>query len=209
MRIGIIGAGRVGGTLAGKFTKAGHEVALANSRDPETLRALADSLGGHAHPATAVQAARFGEVVVIAVPFASYPALPVEELAGKTVIDASNYYPERDGPHPELDQGRTTSSEMIAHRLRGAYVVKAFNTMRWDHLRDHGRQSSAALRYGIPVSGDDNAAKRRVLDLVEQIGFEPVDAGSLADGGRKQQPGTALHGTDLTGEQLHAWLGAP
>lgn len=208
MRIGIVGGGRVGGTLARLFSKAGHEVTVANSRGPETLRGLADELGGQVHAATADEAARFGDMVVMSVPFGRYTELPVEPVAGKTVIDTGNYYPDRDGHYPELDQDRTTSSELLQRHLDGARVVKAFNTMRWDHLREYGRQSSAMQRYGIPVSGDDVGAKRRVADLIEQVGFEPVDAGSLAEG-RRQQPGSAVYLADLSGADLHSRLGTP
>ncbi|MBF9132775.1 NADPH-dependent F420 reductase [Plantactinospora sp. S1510] len=208
MRIGIVGSGHVGGTLARLFGKAGHEVAVANSRGPETLRGLVDELDGQVRAATVEEAARFGDVVVVAVPFGRYAGLPADPLSGKIVIDAGNYYPERDGHYPELDEDRTTSSELLQRHLGGARVVKAFNTMRWDHLREYGRQSSAMQRYGMPVSGDDVDAKRRVSDLIEQIGFEPVDAGGLADG-RRQQPGSPIYGADLTGGELHERLGAP
>ncbi|MGI5211703.1 NADPH-dependent F420 reductase [Plantactinospora sp. CA-290183] len=209
MRIGIVGTGHVGGTLAELFEKAGHEVAVANSRGPETLRGLSEQLGPQVHPATAEEAARFGDIVVVSVPVGRYPDLPAGPMAGRTVIDTGNYYPERDGHLPELDDDRTTSSELLQEHLAGARVVKAFNTMRWDHLRDHGRQSSAMQRYGLPVSGDDVGAKRQVFDLIEQVGFEPVDAGSLADGGRRQQPGTEIYLAELTGGELHDRLGAP
>lgn len=208
MRIGIVGSGRVGGTLARLFSKAGHEVAVANSRGPETLRGLADELGDRVHPATVEEAVRFGAVVVVSVPFNRYAELPAAPMAGKTVIDTGNYHPERDGHYPELDQDRTTSSELLQRQLGGARVVKAFNTMRWDHLREYGRQSSAMRRYGIPVSGDDVGAKRQVSDLVEQVGFEPVDAGSLAEG-RRHQPGSLVYLADLSGGDLHSRLGAP
>ncbi|MEE6263882.1 NADPH-dependent F420 reductase [Plantactinospora sonchi] len=207
MRIGIVGTGHVGGTLARLFSKAGHEVVVANSRGPETLRGLTGELGGRVRAANAADAARFGDVVVVSVPFGRYADLPAEEMSGKTVIDTGNYYPERDGHHQDLDQDRTTSSELLQQRLSGARVVKAFNAMRWDHLRDFGRQSSAQRRYGIPVSGDDPGAKRQVADLVEQVGFEPVDAGSLAEG-RRHQPGTEVYLADLTGAELHGRLGA-
>lgn len=207
MRIGIIGAGRIGGTLAALFSRAGNEVAVANSRGPETLRGLRAELGGQLHPATVEAAARFGDVVVVSVPFGRYAELPAEPLTGKIVIDTGNYHPERDGHLPELDQDRTTSSELVQRHLRGARLVKAFNAMRWDHLRDHGRQSSAQQRYGIPVSGDDQAAKRRVFDLIEQIGYEPVDAGGLAEGGRRHQPGGDVYLAELTGAELHERLG--
>ncbi|GIG90773.1 NADPH-dependent F420 reductase [Plantactinospora endophytica] len=208
MRIGIVGTGHVGGTLARLFAKAGHEVAVANSRGPDTLRGLADELGERARPATVEDAARFGEVVVVSMPVGRYDGLPADPMAGKTVIDTGNYYPERDGHHPDLDQDRTTSSELLQRHLPQARVVKAFNTMRWDHLREFGRQSSAQRRYGIPVSGDDVDAKRRVSDLIEQVGYEPVDAGRLAEG-RRHQPGSPVYLADLSGAELHTQLGTP
>lgn len=208
MRIGIIGAGHVGGTLARHFTGADHQVMVANSRDPATLRPLQASLVGHVETGTPAQAAEFGEVVVVSVPFGRYAELPSRELAGKTVIDTMNYNPERDGHYPDLDTGRTTSSELVRSHLPGARMVKAFNTMRWDHLRDYGREAGAGLRYGIPAAGDDEHAKRRVFQLVEQIGFGPVDSGDLATGGRRQQPGSEVFLADLTEHELHGRLNA-
>jgi 8-hydroxy-5-deazaflavin:NADPH oxidoreductase len=206
MRIGVIGAGHVGGTLARHFTAAEHEVAVANSRGPHTLRQLVADLGDTAHAATAEEAAQFGEVVVVSVPFGHYAEVPTAGTAGKPVIDTTNYFPERDGHYPQLDDGSTTSSEMLQSHLSGARVVKAFNAMRWDHIRDYGRPGGALTRYGIPVSGDDSAAKLTVVDLVDEMGFEPVDAGDLAHGGRKHQPGTAVFTADLTAEELRARL---
>lgn len=208
MRIGIIGAGRVGGTLAQQLTRAGNEVAIANSRGPDTLRQVESRLGEHGRAVTAAQAAAFGDVVVVSIPFGRYTELPVAGAAGKTVVDASNYDPERDGHIAELDDDSTTSSELLQQHLAQAHVVKAFNAMRWDHLRDYGHTGGALTRYGIPISGDDPKAKRDVEDLVEQLGFEPVDAGDLAHGGRKHQPGTPLFTADLDASDLHARLDA-
>lgn len=209
MRIGIIGAGRVGGTLARHFAVAEHDVAVANSRGPETLRELESELFERGRATTAQEAARFGEVVVVAVPFGRYRQVPAQGMDGKPVIDTTNYHPERDGHFPELDEYRTTSSEMMQSHLRGAHVVKAFNAMRWDHLRDFGRPGGPLERFGIPASGDDAHAKRRVLDLIDELGFEPVDAGSLANGGRKHQPGGPFYPAEMGGRELHARLGAP
>jgi predicted dinucleotide-binding enzyme len=206
MLIGIIGAGKIGSTLAKLFVDAGHEVAIANSRGPDTLRDLETDLGDRGHATTATDAARHSDLVVVAVPFKDYHELPVDGLAGKTVVDACNYYPERDGPLAELDNGHTTSSELIQNHLTGACLVKAFNAMRFDHLREYGHEAGANQRYGIPVSGDDDAAKRDVFDLVEQLGFEPVDAGDLANGGRHHQPGADVYLGDLFAEDLRARL---
>jgi predicted dinucleotide-binding enzyme len=204
MRIGIIGAGHVGGTLAQLLAKHGHEVMVANSRGPQTLHGLVDRISGEVSAGTAAEAAEFGDVVVTSVPFGRYPELPTGGLVDKTVVDTTNYYPERDGHYPDLDQGSTTSSELVQAHLAGAHLVKAFNTMYWEHLRDYGRQSSAQFRYALPVSGDDDQAKRTVQDLVEQLGFEPVDTGTLADGGRRQQPGSPIYGADLSGDELRS-----
>jgi predicted dinucleotide-binding enzyme len=209
LRIGIVGAGRVGSTLARQFAAAGHEIAIANSRDPRTLEPLAAALGERVHPVEAGDAARFGPVVVLAIPFGRYRELPGADLTGRTVVDATNYFPERDGHLADLDTDRTTSSELIQAHLPGARLVKAFNTMRWEHLRDYGHEAGALERYGIPVSGDDDRAKWTVLDLIEQIGFHPVDAGDLARGGRRQQPGGPAYLADLTAGELQARLGVP
>jgi 8-hydroxy-5-deazaflavin:NADPH oxidoreductase len=206
MRIGIIGAGKIGSTLARLFVAAGHDVAVANSRGPDSLRDLEQELGGHGHAVTTDEAARYGDVVVVTIPLGHYRDLPADDLTGKTVIDTCNYYPDRDGHITALDDGRTTSSELIQQHLRGAHVIKAFNAMRFDHLREYGHEGGANQRYGIPVAGDDPAAKKQVFDLIEQIGFEPVDAGHLADG-RKFQPRTAVYTADLWAEDLRARIG--
>jgi predicted dinucleotide-binding enzyme len=206
MRIGIIGAGHIGSTLAYLFSKAGHEVAIANSRGPDTLRELEKEYGDNVRASTVEDIARDGEVVVVSIPLGRWAELPATGLAGKTVIDTCNYYPSRDGRIAALDDDSTTSSAFLQQHLAGAQVVKAFNAMRWDHLREYGREGGAAQRYGIPVAGDDQAAKRRVMDLIEQLGFEPVDAGTLADS-RSFQPGAAVYTADLWAEDLRARIG--
>jgi predicted dinucleotide-binding enzyme len=207
MHIGIIGAGHVGSTLARSFVVAGHDVAVANSRGPDTLHNLENDLGKHAHAMSAREAADYGDMVVLAVPFGHYRELPADALAGKTIIDVENYLPDRDGHITALDENWTTSSELVQEHLRGAHVVKAFNAMRWDHLRDFGHAAGSLERYGIPISGDDAAAKREVCDIIEQMGFEPVNAGSLAEGGRKHQPGSDVYAADLEAEDMRARIG--
>ena len=208
MRIGIIGAGNVGRTLARHFAASNHNnVLIANSREPRTLAALAQQICGHVCGATAADAAAASDVVVLAIPFGRRGELPVTQLAGKIVVDAMNYYPQRDGHIDALDEGRTTSSEVLSAQLPMAYVVKSFNAMRWDHLRDYGHSAGAGMRYGIAVSSDDPYAKHVVIDLIEQMGFGPVDAGSLGEGGRKQQPGAPAYRADLPAEELTALVG--
>src|SRR5947207_704896 len=138
MKIGIIGAGHIGGTAARLFVDAGHDVVISNSRGPETLRDLIAQLGPKARAATAEEAARSGEVVLIAIPLKDYTTLPAAELRGKVLVDAMNYYPERDGHIAPLDSGESTSSELVAARLPGARVVKAFNTIWFEHLKTKG-----------------------------------------------------------------------
>jgi predicted dinucleotide-binding enzyme len=207
MRIGIIGAGNIGSTLAYLLGRTGNEVAIANSRGPDTLRELEKDLGDQVQATTVTEAAKFGDVVVVAIPFGRYRDLPATELSGKTVVDAGNYYPERDGHIADLDDGGITSSELVQRHLAGAHVVKAFNAMRAGHLRDFGHEGGANQRYGIPVSGDDAKAKQAVFELIEQLGFEPVDAGHLAEGGRKHQPGTEVYLADLWANDLRARIG--
>jgi predicted dinucleotide-binding enzyme len=207
MRIGTIGAGHIGGTLARLLLEAGHELLLSNSRGPETLAELVEELGAAATAVTAEEAAELGEVVVVSVPFGRYRDLPRQGLADKIVIDTTNYYAQRDGHFDELDSGALTSSELLQAHLDGARVVKAFNTVHWEHLRDLGRPAGDPERVGIPVSGDDAGAKRTVTDLIDQIGFDAVDAGELGPGGRQQQPGTDIYGADLRASDLRARLG--
>jgi 8-hydroxy-5-deazaflavin:NADPH oxidoreductase len=207
MRIGIIGSGKIGGTLARRFVDAGHEVAVSNSRGPETLAVLVEELGPLAQAMTAQEAARFGELVVVSVPFGRYRELPTEAVAGKVVIDTNNYYPQRDGHFEELDSDRTTSSELLqAHLPGGARVVKAFNAILWSRLDEDGRPAGDPERLGIPISGDDEAAKRIVATLIDEIGFDPVDAGMLAEGGRRHQPGTPAYTNGLPTTELRTLL---
>ncbi|MFB9238876.1 NADPH-dependent F420 reductase [Plantactinospora siamensis] len=208
MRIGILGCGRIGSTLARHFAAAGHEVMVANSRDPGTLAPVANELG-RVRATTVPGAATFGPVVVLAIPFGRRRELPAALLSGRIVIDTTNHQPDRDGPAPELDGGALGSSEVIQRQLPGSRVVKAFNTMRWDHLRDYAHEAGALERYGIPVAGDDEPAKRTVMDLVEQLGFQPVDAGDLRHGGRRQEPGGPVFLADLTAADLQSRLAQP
>jgi len=199
MRIGVIGSGNIGTAAASQFTRAGHEVAIANSRGPETLTDLVAELGNGAHAATVEDAARFGDLVLVAIPLGRIGELPPDPFAGKVVIDANNYYPSRDGQIPELDADETTSSELLARQLPGAAVIKAFNTIYARNLAEKAQpEAPAEERLTLFVAGDDQEAKRRVIDLIEEIGFAAIDTGSLADGGRRQQPGSPIYGEELT-----------
>ena len=200
MRIGVIGAGNIGGTAARLFVRAGHEVAVANSRGPASLHALVEELGPRARAAGVDEAAVFGEVVLLAVPWRTPEALPrAETVRGKVVIDAMNPYTPDFGIY---DLGDSTSSEETQRRLPGARLVKAFNTIYFQHLATRGRVDAPLdERQVIFVAGDDADAKRVVADLIEELGFAPVDTGSLREGGRRQQPGSVIYGKPLTARQ--------
>lgn len=207
MKIGIIGAGNIGGTSARLFVEAGHEVAISNSRGPETLSGLVAQLGLKARAATVDDAVKFGDVVLISIPFGKYKELPREGFAGKVVIDSNNYYPDRDGHHSELDQGKTTSSELLARHLAGARVVKAFNTIWSEHLKAQGNKALPVEdRRAIFLCGDDLQAKKTVANLIDEIGFAAVDTGSLHEGGRKQQPDMPIYNKTLTAKQAMALI---
>jgi 8-hydroxy-5-deazaflavin:NADPH oxidoreductase len=198
MNIGIIGAGHIGATAARLFIDGGCYVAISNSRGPETLRRLVAELGPNARAATPAEAAQFGEVVLLAIPLKDYTTLPVEELRGKIAIDAMNYYPNRDRHIAPLDSGQSASSELVAAHLPGTRVIKAFNTIWFEHLKTKGNKSAPVdERRVIPISGDDADAKRVVAQLIEDIGFGAYDMGPLRSSG-EQQPDAAIYNKDVT-----------
>jgi predicted dinucleotide-binding enzyme len=197
VKIGIIGAGMIGATAARLFVKAGHEIAISNSRGPASLQDLVHELGPRAHAMSVTDAARWGEIVLLAVPWRTPEALPpADAVAGKIVIDAMNPY----GPGGTvMDLGASSSSEETRKRLPGARLVKAFNTIWFKHLAERGRPDLPADdRHAIFVAGDDDLAKRVVVNLIDDIGFGAVDTGSLAEGGRRQQPNSPLYNTQMT-----------
>lgn len=209
MKIGIIGSGNIGATAARLFARAGHEVALSNSRGGSGLEGLVGELGDKARAADTEGAARFGEVVLIAVPFGKYETLPADAFEGKVVIDANNYYPQRDGSFAGLDGGETTSSELLAAHLPGARLVKGFNTIWFEHLAKQGdADAPVEERRAIFIAGDDAEAKRTVTRLVEEIGFAAVDTGALGEGGRRQQVGTTVYNKELTAREAREVLAA-
>ncbi len=206
MKIGIIGAGNIGGTLTRRLTALGHDVSVANSRAPETLSDLAEETGAKA--VTATEAARAGDVVVVTIPERKVEDLPPDLFEGVpasvVVVDTGNYYPrERDGRIDGIEEG-TTESRWVGQRL-GRPVVKAFNNIYASHLGDLGKPAGAEGRIALPVAGDDDAAKRVVLDLVDELGFDAVDAGGLDDSWR-QQPGTPVYTVDHDADGLRRAL---
>ncbi len=209
MKIGIVGAGNIGANAAKLIIKAGHQIAIANSRGAETLIDLVAELGENAQAVSIEEAAKFGEIVFISIPFGKYMTLPADAFDGKIVVDSNNYYPDRDGNFAELDDNKTTSSEMLAKHLRGARIVKGFNTIWFEHLRTQGDLNlSKEERRAIFIAGDDAEAKKTVARLIEEIGFAAVDTGNLRDGGATQEPETAIYNRNLTAGEAQAILGS-
>jgi predicted dinucleotide-binding enzyme len=197
MRIGIIGAGHIGGTLARRLAALGHDVSVANSRGPETLTSLARETG--AKPVTVQEAARAGDMVIVTIPEKHIPQLPEGLFDGVpadvVVVDTGNYYPQqRDGRIDAIEQG-TAESRWVSDQLRRP-VVKAFNNIFARHLLEHGRPRGAAGRIALPVAGDEQRGKDVVMRLLDELGFDGVDAGGLDESWR-QQPGTPVYGTDF------------
>ena len=192
--VGIIGSGMIGGTVARLSVAAGHHVVLSNSRGPETLDELVAELGPLAAAAPAGQAAEAGDLVLVSVPVKAFGDIPAKPLAGKPVMDTGNYYPQRDGHLAELDTGALTSSALLQRYLPDAQVVKVFNNIFFKHLAFLARPHGAPDRSALPIAGDSAAAKAAVTAFLDSIGYDAVDAGSLADSWH-QEPGTPAYGT--------------
>jgi predicted dinucleotide-binding enzyme len=204
---GFIGSGNIGSTVARLAVAAGHDVVLSNSRGPDTLTELVSDLGEHARAATAAQAAAAGDVVVVTIPLKNYRDVPAEALAGKIVIDTMNYYPERDGQIAELDSQTTTSSELLQAHLPASRVIKGFNNIFFQHLRELPRPTASADRSALAIAGDDAEAKRTVTGLLDELGYDTVDLGPLAEGWRTQ-PGTPAYGLMYAADEQDWTAGA-
>jgi 8-hydroxy-5-deazaflavin:NADPH oxidoreductase len=191
--VGFIGSGMIGGTVARLSVAAGHQVVLSNSRGPETLKDLVEELGPLATAATGAEAAEAGDLVVVAIPVKAYATLPAGPLAGQPVLDAGNYYPQRDGHIAELDDGSLTSSGLLQRDLPQSHIVKVFNNIYYKHLRSLPRPHGAADRSALPIAGDDEGAKAAVAAFLDSIGYDAVDAGSLAESWR-QDSGSPAYG---------------
>jgi predicted dinucleotide-binding enzyme len=205
--IGLIGAGHIGSQIARLAIANGYDAVLSNSRGPETLAALVAELGPRARAASAVDAARAGDIVVVTVPLKSYRSVPVEPLAGKIVVDTNNYYPQRDGHIRELDNESTTTSELLQAHLPKSKVVKAFNHIIAAALTTDGQPAGTPNRRALVIAGDDAGAKATVTRLLDQFGFDTVDAGPLKEGWRIQRD-TPGYGPRRTAEQLRQDLAA-
>lgn len=206
MKIGIIGSGRIGGTLTRRLTALGHEVSVVNSRGPETLLDLQAETG--ATPVQVGDVAKGAEIVIVTIPEKAVPGLPKDlfdnAAEGYAVIDTNNYYPQRDGRIAGIEDEGLTESGWVAEQL-GQPVNKAFNNINFQHLLDLGVAPGEPGRIALPVAGDNEEARAKVLRLVDDLGFDPIDAGSLADSWR-QQPGTPAYGTNLDADGVRKAL---
>lgn len=197
--LGLIGSGMIGSSVARLAVAAGLEVVLSNSRGPETLADLVTDLGERARAATPADAARAADVVVAAIPLKAYAALPVDALAGKTVLDTANYYPERDGRLAELDTGELTSSALLQRHLAHSRVVKAFNTITPHQLFSLARRAGAPDRSALPIAGDDARGRAEAVALLDVLGYDAVDIGAL-DASWRSEPDTPVYVRPYLGE---------
>jgi predicted dinucleotide-binding enzyme len=198
LTLGIIGSGMIGSSVARLAVAADLEVVLSNSRGPETLADLVADLGERARAATPAEAARAGDLVVAAIPLNAYDRLPAEALAGRTVLDTANYYPERDGHLAELDAGELTSSALMQRHLADSHVIKAFNNITPYQLVSLARPAGEPDRSALPIAGDDNEAKAAATRLLDVLGYDAVDIGTLATSWRSE-PNTPVY--------IHPYLG--
>ena len=205
--IGLIGAGHIGSQVARLAAKSGYDVVISNSRGPDTLSALVAELGPRARAATPADAAKAGDIVVVTIPLKNYRSVPVAPLVGKIVIDTNNYYPERDGHIPELDNETTTTAELLQSHLPQSKVVKAFNHIYAAQLTTDGLPAGAKNRRALVIAGNDREAKASVTHLLDQFGFDAVDAGPLSEGWRIQRD-TPGYGPRRTAEELRKDLAA-
>ena len=198
--IGTIGAGHIGSAVARIALAAGYEVVLSNSRGPETLADLVAELGSGASADTTLGAATRGDLVVVTIPLRAIDAVPTEPLAGKVVVDTNNYYPARDGQVAELDDHTTTSSGLLQRHLPESRVVKAFNHIQAAQLAADGRPSGTADRRALAAFGDDEQAVALVQRWLDELGYDSVHGGPLAESWRIE-PGTPGYGPrlDVTG----------
>ncbi|AXG76745.1 NADPH-dependent F420 reductase [Streptomyces paludis] len=211
--IAFIGSGNIGRTLARLAVDAGLDVVLSNSRGPETLADAVAELGAPARAATPAQAAQAAALVVVSLPFHAYDKLPADALTGRTVIDTMHYFPERDGRIDDLEERRTTSSELLQRHLSGSHIVKTFGNMDFLRLYSSARPSGHPERSTLPLTGDNTEAKAEAVRFMDTLGYDALDVGSLADSWR-HEAGTPINvlpyagepPTGMTQEQAQEWM---
>lgn len=218
--IGIIGSGLVGKAIAHLAIAAGYQVVISNSRGPETLAELLAELGPRARAGTVEQAIAAGDIVTLSIPLAAFERLPADSLAGKIVIDQTNYYPGLgEFRRADLDRGELTSSELVQRHLPGARLVKAIHNLGWIHMEHNARPAGDPGRTTLPIAGNDVTAKQAVARFIETIGYDVIDTGTLADSWRIE-PNTPIYfwpyipaipeGTDeAEAKRLYQQAGAP
>lgn len=197
MKVGIIGAGQIGGSLTRRLRQLGHEVSVSNSRSPETLADLANETGATA--VWAKDAATDADLVIVSIPQKNVPDLADgivdARKPGAPVIETNNYYPQqRDGAIAAIEGGQLESA-WVAEQI-GAPVYKVFNGIWYKHLLESGKPSGTTDRIALPIAGEDGPGRDLVHDIVDQLGFDPVDAGPISESWR-QQPGTPVYGKDF------------
>jgi len=191
--IGIIGSGLVGKAVAHLAVAAGYEVVLSNTRGPESIATLIEQLGPRARAGTVDDAVAAGDIVTLSIPLATADRLSADRFAGKVVLDQTNYYPGLGNfRRADLDAGELTSSELVQRHLHGAKVIKGVHNLGWHHMQYNARPKGDALRTTLPIAGDDAAAKRVVKGFIEAVGYDVVDAGSLAESWRIE-PNTPIY----------------
>jgi len=199
--IGFIGAGHIGSAIAKLAVHHGHKVIVSNSRGPETLSSLVHKLGPDAQAGT-VDDATGADILVVSVPLHAYQCVPAAKVVGKIVIDTNNYYPDRDGRIPELENASVTSSELLQLHLSGAKVVKAFNTIVYFQIGTDGSKAGTRVRRALPIAGDDFAAKKTVAELLDEFGYDVVDLGPLDQSSYVQ----TIPGGEIAIGFLGSWL---
>ena len=205
--IALIGAGHIGSQVARLAVQQGYDVVVSNSRGPETLKDLVHELGPRARAGTVLQAATAGDIVVVTIPLKNIGTVPVDPLAGKVAIDTNNYYPQRDGHIAELDNEQTTTAELLQRHLPSSKVVKAFNHIYAAQLTTDGKPAGTKNRRALVIAGNDAGAKSTITRLLDQFGFDTVDAGPLKGGWRIQRD-TPGYGPRRTAEELRRDLAA-
>lgn len=204
--IGFIGSGLVGSAVARRALAAGHQVVMSNSRGAQSLARLVREFGPAARAATPGEAATVADLVVLAIPYGRFPRLPRDELTGRTVLDACNYLPYRDGRDPAIDEGRTSTTEVLAQRLPHSRIVKGLNTIAAGQVIADATPPGTPNRRALPIAGDDRTAKQLAARFIDDLGFDTVDTGSLSTGrGPHFDPRTAWQ-APLTAPALTAAL---
>jgi predicted dinucleotide-binding enzyme len=203
--IGILGAGKVGTVLARLAVAAGHPVVISGSGSPSAISLIVDVLAPGATAATSASVIEQSDVVILAFPLGKLHSIPPDALAGKLVLDAMNYWRDIDGDRADLQDYTTTTSAIVQHYFASARIVKAFNHMGYHDLDESARPKSAPDRAAIAIAGDDPAGLRRAAAVIDELGFDPVEAGGLAEGVRLE-PGSEIFGARLSASELRAAL---